>query len=701
MIFNILSGQVIKTKKYTPNPVVKFGIPAYADALQNPKVIDTLAYQQYWEEQLYYIHNGYQAGGLYIPGRYYKFVNFDMTQTSKGVSHMEIHDYQLDFALWIEHLKSPGIRKNGYIPKARRKALSVMTVGMIIDYGFRFKDNYRAAVVAGLDEYSQDFIAKWKFVNMHMIKEFRVKTLKSNDDEIVAGWKEQTPEGWVDAGSMNTIYIRTVNNDSNVLKGKSLSDIVYEESGENELLLETIAASEDCLRAGSVQYGSSWIYGTGGMMSKGSKGFKEVHMKPHLYNVEQFYVPAYVFLDPAYAGATNEYGDDTEDIPNLQYLQPYERVGWSDFERAKIIIKNEQDRLLAEGDMDKYIKYCQNNPISIEEIFRTMSSNNFDIIKINHQLYEIESAENKRYNLFHLSYKKNPETGNLVTPLEIEIRPATNNDPEYECVYILNDGHPIKSYRDLDVAGCDSYDQNQSRTSKSLGAMVVFRRMHNIPDIPAYLPIALVRIRPKYKEQFYDLCIKVSIYYNLLQNVLIDAGKPGIIQHFKDTGNERFLAKRPRKFESPSSQQTHDYGVLLTGFSRPLMGSALQTLFDFHIEKVWFPDILKEALNWDSNQKPEDSDNDTVDALGIAIMRAIDMEDMPLNEEELLKGDPWAYPEWKEDAEGNIVEARSSEFEDDKPLGIDEDIVSRHHRRIVSENNEQNDEDGIENNLFD
>jgi hypothetical protein len=693
MEFNILKGgQLIKSKKYVPNPVVRFGIPAYADSKSNPKVVDTLAYHQYWEEQLYYIHNGYTTGGITIPGRYYKFVNFDPAQTAKGVGPMELHDYQLDYAYWIDHLKSPSVRMNAYVPKARRKALSVMTVGMVIDYGWRFKDNYHAAVVAGLQEYADDFMAKWKYINMHMVKEFRIRTLKMNDDEVIAGWREQTEEGWIDKGTQNTIYIKTVNNNPNVLKGKFLNDIVYEESGENELLLETIAASEDCLKVGSIQYGTSFIYGTGGNMAKGSKGFKEINFHLNTYNAERFYVPAYVFFEPAYSGAVNEFGQLVEDVPNLLHMKPHERVGWSDFERGKELIEIKKKELLAEGDMEKYIKYCQNNPVKIEEIFRQSSSNNFDILKLNDQLYKIAN-EYKKYNRWHLSYKRNPKTGEQLMPPEIDIRPATDKDQEHECVYILNDGHPVKGYKYLDVAGVDSYDQNQAKHSKSLGAMAVFRRAHNIKGIEhtSWAPVAIIRNRPKYKEQFYDLCIMLSIYYDLQESVLIDIGAGMIIKHFEDTGNARYLSIRPKKFESPNSNQTHQFGFSFNTYSIPKVMSALQSLFDFHIDKIWFDKVLEEALNYDDGEMGKqngDGDGDLLDALGMAVIKAIDMDVVPMNEDALLVNNPYQYPEWAEDADGHIIDKSSNMFIDEEPLGKSEDYVSRMNRMNGNINND-------------
>lgn len=686
MRYNIIKSPLVKSKQYCPNPIVRYGIPNYADAISNPKVKDTLAYHQFWEEQLYYIHNGYTTGGITIPGRYYKFVNFDKTQTVKGAGPMELHDFQLDFALWVEDLKAR--RKNGFLPKARRKSVSVMTAGMIMDYGWRFNPDYHGAVVAGLDEYSQDFMDKWRYVDMNMVKEFKLHRV-DNQDELVAMWKEQSETGWEENGTKNTVYVRTVNKNANVLKGKFLHDIIMEESGENELLLETFKASEMCLKLGGVQFGTFWIYGTAGNMDKGSKGFKHVHHHLSAYNAEEWYLPGTVFFFPAYAGATDEHGKLVEDIPNLLHLKPHERVGMSDIARAEEIIKAESQRLLETGDMEKFFDYRKENPIDLKEIFRKTVSNNFDVVKLNEQLYKIEGGE-VRYNRWKLNYKMDKNTGAMLQPAQIELEPASPETSEDEVVYILNSGHPIKGWDWLFCAGLDSYDQDEAKRSKSLGSMVVFIRNHNIPDVPSYCPVAVIRNRPKHKEQFYELCLKLAVYYDLKGSVLVDYAKGLVIQYFKDAGFEYLLSRRPKKFESPNSQQTHDYGVSINNYSKPKMVGALQTLFAYHCDKVWFDVILNEALNYDEVEIG--SDNDSIDALGIALMKAIDMDFMPVNNDEEPSADPYDYPVWAQDSAGNLVDKAAMRMDDDEPLGEKEDWFSRYARQLTNTNNDMSKE---------
>ena len=57
-----------KTKSFLPNPVAKGGIPDFANSSKNPKVIGSKAHTDWWNEQIHYMINGYETGGVYIPG---------------------------------------------------------------------------------------------------------------------------------------------------------------------------------------------------------------------------------------------------------------------------------------------------------------------------------------------------------------------------------------------------------------------------------------------------------------------------------------------------------------------------------------------------------------------------------------------------------------------------------------------------------
>ena len=72
----ILLAPYVKGKVFDPAPLVTNGIPDYADGAKNPKVIGTAVWEEFWSEQLHRCMNGYNTGGVWIPGRYYYFANF-------------------------------------------------------------------------------------------------------------------------------------------------------------------------------------------------------------------------------------------------------------------------------------------------------------------------------------------------------------------------------------------------------------------------------------------------------------------------------------------------------------------------------------------------------------------------------------------------------------------------------------------------
>jgi len=86
------------------------------------------------------------------------------------------------------------------------------------------------------------------------------------------------------------------------------------------------------------------------------------------------------------------------------------------------------------------------------------------------------------------------------------------------------------------------------------------------------------------------------------------------------------LSLRPRSMESADSQQTHQYGMLMTsnGKSKPTMLAMIQSWVLDEADECWFPQIIDGCSEYDTEQK--DSDWDEVDALGLALVRDIDMK---------------------------------------------------------------------------
>lgn len=627
----ILRPPYYKGKGFCANPVVKFGIPKYADSRLNPKVKGTADYEKYWEEQLYYIHHGYQTGGIYLPGRFYYYMNFNNMSTINGVITPDMVDLHLELALLIDYAKSVG--KNVIVAKGRRKGISEFTHKAVIDYGYRFRSTYKGGIAAGLDIYAQDFMSKWRAGDSLMIPELQTRTLLNNDDEVIAGYQIRNEQGaWSERGTKNTLYVRTMFKDPNLFKGLFLNDVIAEECGEFEKLKQFFYATEDCLRDGDKQIGTMFFYGTGGNINKGSKDFKYIWEHPDEFNMIKFCVPATRFYKPNYGGATRN-GLNIQEIPNLLgEKKSYELIGVEDQVAAKDSIIKQADKLLKAGNREKYLEFKQNNPIEEKDIFRKTNVNNFDTEKLNEQEYNITSQP-KKWSKWKLEWVKD-DNGLIKTPRQVVATPAKPEDNSPEIFLILDEGHPRKTHSNLYVAGIDSYDQDIAKTSKSLGAMCVLMRNSNIVGAPQKAPVAVICTRPPRKEVFYDMCLRLAVYYNIRNNVLIDVAKPQIIKYFEERSCFGYLAPRPRKFESPNSEQSHAVGVSLNIYSRPMMVALMESAVYYNVDQIWFNhteeypngvkiqcDLINQLGNFDETEVG--SDNDLADAYGIALMQDV------------------------------------------------------------------------------
>ncbi len=617
--YGLVPQLFLKPKGFCPNPLVRYGIPAFADSKANPKVIGTPAWREFWEEQIHYCLNGYTTAGIHIPARYYHFLNnCKISSVDSGRPHNPDYvDFQYELSLLVEHAKRPDVRKNLLIPKGGRKGLSEMGASTV-DYGYRFLDGYHAGIAAGAKENSDDFLAKWKSMDSLMVNELKVRKLSKNWDDIVAGWEEKSSIGGTNTfGVNNTIHSRTMFSNPNVFEGKYLTEVIFEEAGLFDKLLETFDSAVECMKRGNLQYGTFYIYGRGGNIKTGSKGFEYMWHHYEDYNCIRFPVLGKQYYLPCVAGTKDDNGKLIEDIPNLLQYTEEERVGMEDTVRAEELIKATNAKLKASGNIEKWMKHTRDNPIEIKEFFRRANSNNFAFEALNDQAYAVQSdPDGRRWDKYVLSWKKDAK-GIKVFPLEVICTPATEETPDEDCVMITKDGMPVPGTKNLHTGGLDSYDQDIAMASRSLGAMCVRRRNHNIHGMRKCVPVCIIRTRPARKEMFYERCLMVSVFYGLYRTTLIDAAKPAIIKFYQDNAGEQYLALRPKKYESPNSEQSHKYGMLVPVPS--VVHSLMQTdIFD-NCHNFDFEMLIDELLSYDEAARWSESDKDLADAYGFAL----------------------------------------------------------------------------------
>ena len=645
----------IKGKGFNPAPIVSDGIPDYADGSRNPKVIGTPEYEIFWNEQIYRCINGYQTGGIFLPGRFYYYMNFNSMLTVNGVITPDYCDLHLQLCYIIEWCKAH--QKNLIIGKKRRAGISEFTQKAVVDYGFRFREVYQAGVAAGQKKYAEDFMTKWSDSETLLVSELKVNTLLKNTEEVTSGYIAIENGKEIEKNNGGKIFVRTMHTNPNMFKGLFLNDVIAEECGEFDNLCEFLEATEDCLVDGDTQVGTFFIYGTGGRIEKGSKDFKTVWENPDEYNCVKFLIAGDRFKKPFYGGATRD-GKDISETPNLlKHYKPYQIIGCEDREAALEHIEKKLD-VLRKGKLEKYLRYRQNNPLNEADIFTKTGGNNFDIQKLNDQSFQI-SCNKPRYSKWKLEFITD-ENGVRIEPLKVKAVPAKDLDKEDDCVLILDGFHPAGIHQNLYTAGIDAYNQHKAPSSKSKGAMVVIAKKNSF-GIPHHVPLATIFARPLKKEMYYEMCVKLSIYYGLVRDTLGDkAASDGIIRHYKDLGCTKYLAPRPQKFESDNSQQVHEFWVSMNITSRPMMTGLLETAIDEHCENIWFPQIINQAGDFDVVE--EDGDNDLIDAWGIALIQAVSNNIPPKDKSHIEKENPFSLGGWRTDANGEGIPTDDEDY---------------------------------------
>lgn len=364
---------------------------------------------------------------------------------------------------------------------------------------------------------------------------------------------------------------------------------------------------------------------TGGNMDKGSKDFKKAWSRNEkenfidTNNFIRFLIPAQRFN--IYGGAADPKRRIRKESKLLLEYQPYQLIGVEDVEMSLSDILKNRELLIKQSDKKDYYEHLQNEPINEQEIFAKTIVNNFNSELLSQQQAILDMQVHPKWTKYKIDWVKDKQ--GLMT-MSVEVKALADGEDDSACVWILDDGHPVKNYQSRYCAGIDGYQIDESKNSKSLGGMCVLDRLTKTP-------VAVICCRPPRKEIFFELCIKLSIYYNMHRNVLGDLGSDAVMKHFELFGCYGYLADRPKKFESLTSDQAHAKWVRLTDYSKPKMIGLMQFHVNSYCHEIWFPELLSQIITYDEGAK--DSDNDLADAYGIALMQDISFDIAPRDTE--------------------------------------------------------------------
>lgn len=607
----------------------------------------TVQYRNWWKIQKDRILNGYKpTGGTWIPGNYYFYLNFGKIHglpagaKRKTMISPIYRDQDHEYFKMVHDCKKNG--QGLIVLKARRKGFSFMNVNILL-HEWTCYSHSENGLGAQKEEYVQDFRKKLLLSYNELPNYLKNAMLHNNEDIMMSGYKQKENGIWVERGMKSMLHFRVMDK-PNAFRGTSLNYMVFEEAGEFVKLRRAYQANEECFREGSIQFGTPIIGGTANQINVDSDDFMEMFYNAEDYNLVPLFIPA----SKVYAG----------------YFDV--KTGISDVENAAKDIVRRAEAKKQGNVMENYYAFLQEMPLVPEDAFTKTGTSPFDLDKINAQIANINT--NKSFQLVQRGRLEWPKAkgkrqfgGKPIWVMDDGTIDEENPDREKFPFEIVE--HPVDGFKNIHVSAVDPYhiddEFEEIKTSKkkagdakyrSKGSMCVYRRFVNT-NVVGELPVAFYTDRPYSKEDFYESCLMMAIYYDC--QILVEYNDDGFLKYFSKHKMLRYLKERPQSADSPWSQATNRYGIHMKTFQKKLVTELVDEYIKNHWEDIYFLKLLNEFVVYGKNN------TDRVMSFGMALIHDMDANKKIIDEKEEENRDKDFIPHFQTDKNGNVISVYS------------------------------------------
>lgn len=154
------------------------------------------------------------------------------------------------------------------------------------------------------------------------------------------------------------------------------------------------------------------------------------------------------------------------------------------------------------------------------------------------------------------------------------------------------------------VSGIDPFKSSVISGKGSMGACYVFERYDINDPNNTGMPIAEYVDRPRLKSLFHDEMLKASVYWGYKACYENDVGDD-FVDYFSNKGYKHYLMRTPESaIDKNKRRHVAKYGV--TSGDAFALARQLDTCITFienHCEKIVFPDLLEELLQYDHENR--------------------------------------------------------------------------------------------------
>lgn len=550
---------------------------------------------------------------------------------------------------WVRglHLEGCKVKRMGYIEVgARQGGKSEMEASYFAMNAVMFK-NTQNVIICGNDSDLSLLKDKVDFGLRKLWKGLAIPRLDKTwtGNQIRLGYK--TPDGEDEVWSYIMIRNSKDGHNTEAGAGTTAKSLVMDEIGKY-LFASTFQAMEPAFRG---KYG--WravpiLVGTGGSFENGNDA-ENFFFNPEAHNFlgiehEELTYKTGLFLSGLYrqdckiwvtmgSWLKSEYGIDVADDSDLHNI----KINVADKELAKKMIEEEREVLKNNPDRTLFLKKVMYHPLTVEECFLSSQENMFDVQSA--KIQKTKLLEQRRVGSPVTLYMDNGQIKHSFSdklPItNFPLKPSDSKDAPVVIYEFPVDNPPFGLY----TAGVDPYRQGKAEYSSSLGAVYIYKRMHNLlGDQYQDMFVASYCARPDRKETWEQQARYLIKYYNA--RTLVENDEISFIDYMIAKGDSHYLEKQPEWLREvvPNTTVNRDFGIHRSALKiRTHLHNLLKTYLEEQIvtekdeegktinevlgvNRVLDPVLLEEVIQFHDNLN-----TDRIVAAELAIAQAVKM----------------------------------------------------------------------------
>lgn len=400
----------------------------------------------YWREQRRRCMEGYQSSGARITGDHYFYLNFCQIErvldtnhriTRKVTGFPDFWDGDYNY-FWVREIARNGVAKALLSPeeyavfqtlpltdqqmkaielyKSLHLGVSIMPecllggFNLIVGKSRRKGYSYKNAAIASnnfftkpnsltiLDAYERKFlypkgaysmvVDNINFVNLHTAWTMPSDVVNRSNN-IRASYITYRDGIKLEMGFKSEVLALTCKDNPDANRGKSAEDVFFEEAGAfglPGLLKATYAATEDCVRAGTLKTGMITIYGTSGDMEGGTADYADMFSRPSAFGLMAF---DNIWDEGMEGTACGFFHPVTWNLEGY-----YDAQGNSNLVGAKEHEMGKRQELLENGATSIEIqRRMQENPLGPAEAFSMSGNSIFPVPELKAQLMKVKAND--------------------------------------------------------------------------------------------------------------------------------------------------------------------------------------------------------------------------------------------------------------------------------------------------------------------